>query len=269
MTVDDTAHHLPVPTQLPGPAEIKRMALDGLEHQIAEIAVTPVVLPDGRTMTVAAAQQWADAQGTDIACAEAAGSLRHRTVPRVLRVVTFLLVGVVDAPIMLWLASSVFNVDPFDPWGVPLAVSVVVAVLATAGSAAALHHIGHELRDHKNDQRGLDRRTLPVSARLGVVAVSMIVATVAAVMFVRVWTEGALSGLDGLAVLLASLVALVMLVTSALLAWTSFRDGSPELDRLRQINEVLAPHLVRRDDHRRKAFILAREYEVLRRRGSP
>lgn len=275
MTVEDTHRRLPEP--LPAgdepavlhPLDAKRAALTHLRHRIDAVATTPVVTPTGQAMTVAAAQQWADALACDIACAEATGSQRHRTVSRGVRAVALLLVGVVDLPIMLWLVASVFNVDWAAPWGIPLAVSAVVAVLATAGSAAALHHIGHELRDHKTDERRLDPRGLPLSARLGVLAVALLVVTVAAVMFVRVFTEGVLSGLDGLALLLAALVALVMLVASALLCWTSFRDGSPELDRLRAFTAALSPHLERRQADQRRALVLAREFDVLeRRRGT-
>lgn len=248
------------------PADVKLAGIAHLRHLADSVAATPVTGPGGRLMTVAAAQEWADALACDIACAEAMGSQRHRTVPRALRWVSFLLVAVVDLPIMLWLVASVFNVDWAAPWGMPLAVSTVLAVLATTGTAAALHHIGHELRDHKTDERRLERRGLPLSARLGVLAVTLLVVAVAAVMFVRVRTEGAMSGLDGLAVLLAALVALVMLVASALLCWTSFRDGSPERDDLRQYGDIVRPHLQRKQDYQRRALVLVREYDVLGRR---
>lgn len=105
-------------------------------------------------------------------------------------------------------------------------ISIVISVLATGGAATALYHLGHNQRENKDDRRRLNWHQLSRGSKLSMLAAAMLVALIAAVMFVRVYTEGELSGLSSLAFLLAVLVAFVMLVSAALVFWTAFRDGS-------------------------------------------
>lgn len=142
-------------------------------------------------------------------------------------------------------------------------ISVVVAVLATGGAAAALYHIGRDLRQYKNHRRHLDMAALSAGSKLRMVAVVVLVSLVAAGAFYRVWSEGVFSGFDELALLLAALVAVVMLVSAALVFGTAFRDGSPAGDDLRYYSQLVNRHLKIQRRHEHKADECQREIECL------
>ncbi|MFI5613864.1 hypothetical protein [Amycolatopsis sp. NPDC051903] len=276
MTSTDQTRNLPTPRP---PAERRigstTAAQDRLLARIHELGYHTarvldehVVGPNGQNLTVAEAQAKADLIDDLIELEQVRGSLRHRRVNRLTRVLTLLAVTIVDLPIMLWLASSVFNVDWSDPWGLPLAISVVISILATGGAATALHHLGHNTRQHKNHRRQLVWRDLSTGAKLSLVTVGLLVALMGVVMFVRVYTEGVLSGLSDLAVLLAVLVALVMVVSATLVFWTAFRDGSLEQDDLRHYSETVRPYLQAKRRYEDEAHELRCQYDLLRGRNA-
>jgi uncharacterized membrane protein len=223
------------PAPVPGATPGSRQLLEQIhlkESEIRRIPEEPVRGPRGQYMTRQEARERHDFVKAKIDAAEAGGSLKHRTVPRSTKALTLLFLTVIDFPVMLWLVSSVFNVDWARPVGLRLAISVVLSVLATAGAAWVLYHMGHIRRDDKNDRRELDWPEMSVPARVSLVGVALLVVLVSVLMFVRVFTEGVLSGLSGLALLLSVLVALVMLLSAALVFLTAFRDGSPEQEDL-------------------------------------
>ncbi|MGD9525982.1 hypothetical protein [Pseudonocardia sp.] len=246
------------------PDEIKLSRIAELLYLIDRMGDAPVRGPFGQQMTLLEAQDWCHSLGADIAHAKAQRSRRHDKVTTSAKVSAVLFLALIDLPIMLWLAAAVFNVDWSAPIGLPLAISIVVSLLATAGSAAALHHIGHDLREHKSDTGKLAWRELSTGAVLAVLAVALLVPLVAVVMFVRVYTEGVLSGLTGLAVLLAALVALVMLISAGLVFWTAFRDGSPERDELEQLTTLVNNHLDQQRAYQHEVMELSQQYQMLR-----
>lgn len=225
-----------------------------------------VVGPHGQNLTVNDALIRARHLDDQIGMEQVRGSLRHRRVNRLTRLLTLLTVAVVDLPIMLWLASSVFNVDWSHPLGLPLAISVVISLLATGGAATALHHMGRNLRQHKNERRQLDWASLSAGGRLSLSTVGVLVGLMGVVMFVRVDTEGVLSGLADLAMLMAVLVAVVLVVSATLVFWTAFRDGSLEQGDLRHYSDIIRPHLQRKRRYEDQAHELACQYDLLRRR---
>uniref|UniRef100_UPI002011F251 hypothetical protein n=1 Tax=Amycolatopsis lexingtonensis TaxID=218822 RepID=UPI002011F251 len=247
MTSTDQTRNLPLPQPRPRaetPAgDLLLARVQELTYRAARAMDGHVVGPHGQNLTVGEAQARAELIDRLIELEQLRGSLRHRRVGRVTRVLTLLTVTVVDLPIMLWLASSVFNVDWSDPLGLPLAISIVISVLATGGAATALHHLGHNQRQHKNAKRQLDWPKLSVGSKLSLVTVGLLVGLMGVVMFVRVYTEGVLSGMNDLAVLMAVLVALVMVVSATLVFWTAFRDGSLEQDDLRHYSDSVRPFL--------------------------
>jgi hypothetical protein len=270
MYSNDETRYLPSPRP---PAEGSTVAGERLLARIRELRYLsarvldePVVGPHGQNLTAGEAQARADLLDDLIELEQVRGSLRHRRVNRLTRVLTLLAVTIVDLPIMLWLASSVFNVDWGDPLGLPLAISVVISVLATGGAAAALHHLGHNQRQHKNHRRQLVWAELTTGAKLSLVTVGLLVGLMGVVMFVRVYTEGVLSGLSDLAVLLAVLVALVMVVSATLVFWTAFRDGSLDQDDLRHYSETARPHLLAKRRLEDEAYELRCQYDLLCRR---
>lgn len=90
--------------------------IEELRYRAASILDAVVLGPRGHLLTIAEAQHRAEELGAAIDDEEAAHSQRHRRVALATRIVTLLVVAVVDFPIMLWLAGSVFNVD----WGAVL-----------------------------------------------------------------------------------------------------------------------------------------------------
>ena len=124
-------------------------------------------------------------------------------------------------------------------FNLPLAISVVVSILTTAGAAAALHHLGSDQRQNKDHSRHLDWDKLTIGSKLSFATAGVLVAIIAGVAFYRVWSEGVLSGLASLAILLAVLVAAVMSISAWLVFWSAFSDGSPEQDDLKFYSKLL------------------------------
>jgi hypothetical protein len=274
MTGHDRFEDIPAPRQpasiqfggVAGAADRILTRIHELRHLSGEVMSTPIVGPSGQNMTVDEAHARATMLDHMIEMEQVRGNLRHRRVRQFTRIVTLVTVAVVDLPIMLWLASSVFNVDWAAPLGLPLVISFVVSVLATGGSAAALHHLGHNQRQYKNERRQLEWSRLSTGGRMSLVAAGLLVTLMGVVMFVRMYTEGVLSGLSDLAVLLAVLVAVVMIISAALVFWTAFRDGSLEQDDLLHYSAAVRPYLRLRRDYENQACQLSWQYDSLRRR---
>ncbi len=215
---------------------------------IDRIPDEPVRGPRGQYLTRREAGERYEFLKTKIDMAEAGGSLKHHTVDRSVKVLTLLIVALLDLPVMLWLVSAVFNVDWSHPVGVPLVMSLVISVLATAGAAAILYHMGHIYRQDKNDRRELDWSRMSRLSKIVLVAVIALVVLVALGMFARVFIEGELSGFSGLGLLLAVLVALVMLLSAGLIFFTAFRDGSPDQKDLAHYSALVHDGERRRHD---------------------
>lgn len=254
----------------PTPAE----SIDGLDAQLKErryraerVMDTPVIGPRGQQLSVAEAQQRAKYLGDAIDAQEAQGSQRHRRVSRLAKALAVIVVVIIDFPIMLWLAGSVFNVNWDDPLGLPLAISVVVSILTTGGAAAALYHLGHDQRQNKSYRRQLDTAALTLGSKISLAAVTVLILLIAVVAFYRIWTEGMLSGLDRLALLLALLVAVVMLISAWLVFWVAFRDGSPERDDLSHYTDLVQRHLTLRRSYEDDAVQLESKIELIHRRA--
>lgn len=254
----------------PTPAD----SIDGLEAQIKRLRFragrvmdTPVIGPRGQQLTVTEAQQRAKHLGDVIDDQEAQGSQRHRRVSRFAKTLAVMVIVIIDLPIMLWLASSVFNVNWDDPLGLPLAISVVVSILTTGGAAAALYHLGYDQRQNKDYRRQLDNAALTLGSKISLVAVAVLILLISIVAFYRIWTEGVFSGLSRLALLLALLVAVVMLISAWLVFWVAFRDGSPEQDDLAHYTRLVQHHLNIKRSHEDDAEQLEHQLELIRRRA--
>jgi hypothetical protein len=270
----------PIPVQRPGSPNFGLIAVkaadmydrhraraEALRERAKGVPNTMVRSARGGPITVARAGEHAEEIQTLIEHEGASGNLRHRLVSPFTKWSVWLIVVLVDFPIMLWACSSVFNVNWADPIGVRLLFSLAAAVLATLAAATALHHFGRELREHKNDRRGLTWRALTLRPKLVLIAVTVLVVLVALLMYVRVYTEGVFSGLSTLATLLAMLVAFVMLISASLVFWTAFRDGSPETDDLRYYREIVEPSLNRMRELLERADEEERAAELVRRQA--
>ena len=85
--------------------------IEGLRYRADNVMATAEKGARGQLLTVAEAKDRGEALRTAVEAEEARGSQRHRRVHLLTRLLTFFVVIVIDFPIMLWLASSIFNVD--------------------------------------------------------------------------------------------------------------------------------------------------------------
>lgn len=200
--------------------------------------------------------------------AEQHNSLRHRLVPDWMKNLILAIVIFVDYPIMLYMSASIFDVDWSDPFGIRLLISAVVALLATGGAAAALHHLGHEHREHKNDQGQLEWTSLTMSAKATLAAVALLLLLIGWSSYWRIYTEGMLSGSD-LAVLLALLVAVVLVISAWLIYRTAFKDGSVLTDDLQQLSKTVNHYSRVQRDHEDRAAALRHQLAMIQRREGP
>jgi hypothetical protein len=239
-----------------------RVAIDDVRRQISQVPDELVIGARGEKISREEAGRRAAVAQARVDRDEVRGSLRHRIVPRQTKVLTLVFLVLIDLPVMLWLVSSVFNVDWTDPVGLPLVISVVVSLLGTAGAAWVLHHMGHNRREDKNDRRELDWSRLSLAGRVSLIGVASLVLLISVVMFLRVFTEGELSGLNGLAVFLSVLVALIMLLSAALVFFTAFRDGSPEQEDLAHYSRLYGDGQERRQELEHELAGLEHELRV-------
>lgn len=149
-------------------------------------------------------------------------------------------------------------------FNLPLAISVVVSILTTAGAAAALHHLGVDQRQNKDHNRHLDWERLTIGSKLSFAGAGVLVAIIAGVAFYRVWSEGVLSGLASLAILLAILVAVVMSISAWLVFWSAFSDGSPEQADLAFYGKLLRRPLKVRASYEAKIARIERRISAIR-----
>jgi len=236
------------------------------ERAASRIMESPVRGPRKQQMTLAGAVVKEAELANHIELEEGRGSQRHRIVGRATKIVSLLFLVVIDFPLMLWLASSLFNVDWSDPIGLPLAVSLVVSLLGTAGAAWMLHLLGRNRREHKDDRRQMEWSAMSAGAKASVLGVGLLITLIASVMFERVYAEAVLSGLEGLALLMAVLIAFIMLLAAALVFGTAFRDGSPEQDDLAHYSALVQAGRQRRCEHEDRAARLRHERDMLARR---
>lgn len=82
-----------------------------LRFKADEVLTQTVTGPRGQLLTVAEAKERAEKLREAVEAEEASNSQRHRRVPMTTKILTLVVVVVVDFPIMLCLASSVFKVD--------------------------------------------------------------------------------------------------------------------------------------------------------------
>jgi hypothetical protein len=236
------------------------------QHRAARVMDIPVKGPRGQHLTVTIAQDRSQKLAEAIDTEEAHGSQRHRRVATIFNALVLLVVIVVDFPVMEWLSSSVFNVDWSDPLGFPLAISIVISLLATGGAAGVLHHLGHDQRQNKDHRGHLDTTKLTAGSKFSLLGVGVLVVLISLVMYYRIYTEGELSGLGSLVILLAILVAVVILLTAWLVFWTAFRDGSPEQDDLMHYTGLVQQHLHLKRSYEDIVHDLKEQIELIRRR---
>lgn len=232
-----------------------------------QLSSTPITGHRGGLHTLVEAKTMANEIAGQIRADENHGSLRHLRVVRWIRTVVWLFTAIVDAPIMFWFASSVFNVDWRAPFSIEVGVSLSFSLLVTGGSAFVLHTIGLGLRDYKSDNRELEWGELPFGARTQLVFAVGLSLFLSASLLVRVYIEAVASGETVLAVVFAVLVASVMLVVNVLVCWTAFRDGSNERDTAEYYTAAARALMETQERNLLEARQFEHEAEALRRRA--
>lgn len=225
-----------------------------LRNEVDLIMKDSVRGPRGERTSLTEALEQEDALRQKVDVAVSLGDRRHdRANPWQSRSIKA--APVLDFPLFLWFASSVFNVPwQSNPLGVQLVVSITVAIFATLVLAVALHNIGSGLRPFKTEQRELRWQPLPTSARIRLICTVILLCLVGVVMFARIYIEADASGAGGaVAAALALFVAALAVVANALVAWVPFCDGSTDTDNLDHYAAVTVPQLARCMDMLRSA----------------
>lgn len=212
----------------------------------AELALAePITGPRGELLSLKGAVELGEQIRKAVTAEEVppGESQRHLLVRRRTTIAGFCIVGLVDLPVVVWISAGVFNVDPSRPLSLRLVIAIVVAILVTAGAAAALFHCGNSLRNVKNYRRSLEFGALTLGSTLTFIGACALAGSIAALAYWRIATEGVFSRQGWVAILLAGLAALVMLISAALIAANAFRDGSNMTDDLAFLNRVVQRRL--------------------------
>ncbi|MGY1875671.1 hypothetical protein [Nocardia gipuzkoensis] len=244
-----------------------------VEADMARLGSRPISGVHDELLTATEGEQRQSAVDAQVRKETGTGSLKHRRVPKVMRLAA-LLVPVIDLPVFTLFAGDMFNVA-WDQVAegrslLPAITSVVFGLLATAGLALALHFVGFDLRGTKDAQGqptvvkgrgGLVPRLLIASA-----AVISIGASV--VMGFRVIRESLAAevGVPG-AVILGLFFACVVAVLNLVVAVTVFRDGSVLTDELSHLTRQLRPVRKQRQRLERKRDELANRIDLLIAKG--
>jgi len=234
-----------------------------LRHSAACVMYILVTSPRGQHLTVAEAQDQHQKLVETIDAEETAGSQRHRRMSTFAKSLVLLVVAAIDFPIIEWLCGSLLNVDWSNPLGVPLAMSIAISILATGTACAILYQLGRDQRQYKDHHRHIDMTT---GAKIILAGVGALLALIPLVMYYRLYPEKA-GGLNSLENPPAIVLTAVMLLSEWLVFWTHFRDGSPELDRLRDYTRLIQPYLNLKRSYEDRADNLEQQAEILRLRS--
>lgn len=218
-----------------------------VEADMARLATRPITGVHDELLTATEGEHRQSAVDAQVRKETGTGSLKHRRVPKAMRLAA-LLVPVIDLPVFTLFAGDMFNVA-WDQVAagrslLPAITAVVFGLLATAGLALALHFVGFDLRGTKDAQ---GQPTVPkgrngLLPRLLIVAAAVISIGASVVMGFRVIRESLAAevGVPG-AVILGLFFGCVVAVLNLVVAVTVFRDGSVLTDELSHLARQLRP----------------------------
>ncbi|MGQ4615202.1 hypothetical protein [Nocardia sp. R7R-8] len=244
-----------------------------VEADMARLATRPITGAHDELLTATEGEQRQSAVDTQIRKDTVSGSLKHRRVPKAIRLAA-LLVPIVDLPVFTLFAGDMFNVA-WDQVAegrslLPAITSIVFGLLATAGLALALHVVGFDLRGTKDaqGQPNLPKGRGGLVPRLLIVAAALIGIGASVVMGFRVIRESLAAevGVPG-AVILGLFFACVVAVLSLVVAVAVFRDGSVLTDELSHLSRQLRPIRKQRERLERKRDELANRIDLLIAKG--
>jgi len=211
--------------------------------------------PDGGQSPVAELLEHERAQRNQIARQAAAGSAKHRRVPRWIHAIPRFVLGF-DFVLLLYFFAGITNVDWSSPVSMPMAFATVLAAMVTLLSYGYLAFTGHRLRGHKDHSGTVHRDDLDGFTCIVTGVAVVIIFVIAALMFLRMHTE-VLYALGPQAGLTAMLIALGLATVSAaanfLVVAIHALDGSDEVARLEKLSAAVRRPYAKAQRLRQKA----------------
>jgi hypothetical protein len=198
------------------------------------VMLTRVKHPDGGERTVAETRADEDEQRQLVSRETAMGSRKHHQLPHWLswvpRFVLFF-----DFALLLYFFSGITNVNWHAALSTELGFAITLAGMVTLLSYGFLSFTGHRMRSYKNHAGTVHLDELDGFTKAAFGTAMMVVAVLAALMYVRIHSEvlAALpsgAGLTALGIPLA--VAVVSAVANLLVVLIHTLDGSDEVARL-------------------------------------
>ncbi|MGK8508222.1 hypothetical protein ACRS5S_09205 [Nocardia asiatica] len=244
-----------------------------VEADMARLATRPITGVHDELLTATEGEQRQSAVDAQVRKETGTGSLKHRRVPKAMRLAA-LLVPIVDLPVFTLFAGDMLNVA-WDQVAdgrslLPAITALVFGLLATAGVALGLHMVGFDLRGTKDAQ---GQPTVPkgrggLLPRLLIVAAGAISIGASVVMGFRVIRESLAAevGVPG-AVILGLFFACVVAVLNLVVAVAVFRDGSVLTDELSHLTRQLRPVRKQRQRLERKRDELVNRIDLLIAKG--
>ncbi|MFF0527795.1 hypothetical protein ACFYT3_05345 [Nocardia amikacinitolerans] len=239
------------------------------ETDMGRLAIRPIMGAHDELLTATEGEQRQSAVDAQVRKEAGTGSLKHRRVPKAMRLAAILL-PVIDLPVFTLFAGDMFNVA-WDQVAegrslLPAITSVVFGLLATAGLALALHVVGFDLRGMKDaqGQPNVPKGRGGLLSRLLIVAAAVISIGASVVMGFRVIRESLAAevGVSG-AMILGLFFACVVAVLNLVVAMTVFRDGSVLTDELSHLTRQLRPVRKQRERLERRRDSLANRIDLL------
>lgn len=136
---------------------------------------------------------------SQIAKDEHAGSLRHRRTSRTTWLATVALLTIVDFPVMLWVSSSIFNVDWSTSYWLSLPLEIGFATLVTGSVVGVLLAIGRDQRRNKDAQGNWELSRVSAGTWLVLGSAVAVVVLIGFVASGAAWSVLALEGTTRLA----------------------------------------------------------------------
>ncbi|WP_280351498.1 FlxA-like family protein [Nocardia abscessus] len=217
----------------------------GLRDELDRTKQDTVIGARGELLTSVQAEDRLKQLVTTVADETANGSLKHRRVPASLRRLA-LFVTVVDAPVLTFFLSQLFNVNWTDPTGslVPLLITLVFAVLGSVAIALGLGFFARQLRAHKGKDGEL---TLPPRQRAGLPLLFLVLSIAAVlgtglIMAYRIVADGLAADTNVFAACLFGLFfAVVVVMQNVVVFAVHYEDGSTATEELDHLTRQLRP----------------------------
>lgn len=223
--------------------EAKRRERDRLARKEADRdTVQSIGLPGGDLgdMTPDQLRQLQAQLSARISADNARGATIHRRVSLKIRWFPVAVIAF-DFGIMLTYLGAVFNLDLNDPLSAPLTAFVTLA-LAAMGSAISyvlLSFTGRQMRSFRRLMGQVQWRLLGGFNWMAIGASLILVSTVGALMYVRIFSEANGSGQESAPIVLALAFAVMGVVSNLVVLGVHAMDGSQESDDLRRVSRRL------------------------------